>query len=216
MICILILIWHDGELRCNRIRTYPILINGRINSARSLWSTCVPQTASLSEIKSAFRVQAKKTHPDLNPEDPEAANRFIKVTQAYAVLANTESRKEYDFILKAKGKGFSYSETKVDLDSDHLTADQIQNAINVFYWQANFAKSEALEMLQEGLFWFGGGLAVSSFSYVLAVSLDWDSYYVMGGAVLIGAWKAVKGLYYYLKTKFMFQRVESELWDKIA
>ncbi|MCS6802919.1 MAG: J domain-containing protein [Chloroflexota bacterium] len=56
----------------------------------------VPRTASEKEIKAAFRKLARKYHPDLNPGDKSAEERFKEINEAYEVLSNPESRKKYD------------------------------------------------------------------------------------------------------------------------
>lgn len=47
-------------------------------------------------IKKAYRVLAKKYHPDMNPGDKEAEQRFKEVNEAYAVLSDPEKRQKYD------------------------------------------------------------------------------------------------------------------------
>jgi DnaJ-class molecular chaperone len=56
----------------------------------------VAKTASDKEIRSAYRALAKKLHPDLNPGDKGAEERFKTVASAYAILGNAETRKRYD------------------------------------------------------------------------------------------------------------------------
>jgi len=56
----------------------------------------VDKNASQDEIKSAFRKQAKKYHPDLNKDNPSAANKFKEVGEAYSVLSDENKRKMYD------------------------------------------------------------------------------------------------------------------------
>ena len=56
----------------------------------------VPKEASQNEIKSSFRTLAKKYHPDLNPDDKEAEQRFKEINEAYEVLGNPEKRNRYD------------------------------------------------------------------------------------------------------------------------
>lgn len=56
----------------------------------------VSKTASQDEIKKAFRKLARKHHPDVSRDDPEAENKFKRINEAYAVLGNPENREKYD------------------------------------------------------------------------------------------------------------------------
>jgi molecular chaperone DnaJ len=56
----------------------------------------VPRDASGDEIKSAFRRLARKHHPDVNQDDPEAEEKFKKIGEAYAVLSDPNKRREFD------------------------------------------------------------------------------------------------------------------------
>lgn len=56
----------------------------------------VSRGASDQDIKKAYRRQARDHHPDANPEDSEAEERFKELTEAYEVLSNPESRQAYD------------------------------------------------------------------------------------------------------------------------
>lgn len=56
----------------------------------------VSKNASDSDIKKAYRKLALKYHPDRNPNDKEAENRFKEVNEAYEVLSDPENRKKYD------------------------------------------------------------------------------------------------------------------------
>ena len=51
---------------------------------------------SAEEIKSAYREQAKKYHPDINSEDRFSEERFKDINEAYKVLSNTVSKRKYD------------------------------------------------------------------------------------------------------------------------
>src|SRR5262249_38094449 len=56
----------------------------------------VPKTASQDDISKAFRKLAKELHPDLNPNDKAAAERFKKVSAAYELLSDSEKRARFD------------------------------------------------------------------------------------------------------------------------
>lgn len=54
--------------------------------------------ATEDEIKKAFRTLARKYHPDTNPEDPTAEDKFKKISEAYEVLGDPKKRAKYDQI----------------------------------------------------------------------------------------------------------------------
>ncbi len=56
----------------------------------------VLETATVDEIKKAFRRLAKQYHPDRNPNNPEAADRFKEINEAHDVLSDAARRKKYD------------------------------------------------------------------------------------------------------------------------
>ncbi len=56
----------------------------------------VRPSASTEEIRDAFREKARETHPDRNPDDPDATRRFQQVKEAYQVLCDPERRAQYD------------------------------------------------------------------------------------------------------------------------
>jgi DnaJ-class molecular chaperone len=56
----------------------------------------VERGATAAEIKSAYRKLARKYHPDVNPNNKEAEQRFKEANEAYQVLGDAEKRKKYD------------------------------------------------------------------------------------------------------------------------
>lgn len=56
----------------------------------------VGKSATEKEIKTAFRRLARKYHPDANPDDPQAGERFKEINEAYEVLGDPDKRRKYD------------------------------------------------------------------------------------------------------------------------
>ena len=76
--------------------------NGRAGDTQSVKSTefydvlGLHPSCSESEIKRAYYLAARKAHPDKNPDDPEASQKFQRVGEAYQVLSDASLRKKYD------------------------------------------------------------------------------------------------------------------------
>ena len=86
----------------------------------------VQQTAPTKEIKSSYFQIAKQCHPDINQNDPKAADMFRKVSEAYEVLSDDHRRARYDSLTddlsnnQKKRKEYTYS---------HATTDDVR------YWE---------------------------------------------------------------------------------
>jgi DnaJ-class molecular chaperone len=66
----------------------------------------VAENASADDVKKAYRQLAKKYHPDANPNNKAAEEKFKEVSEAYYVLADEKKRRDYDAF---KRSGFSQS-----------------------------------------------------------------------------------------------------------
>ena len=79
---------HDSDYGVTRTSMAPVL---------DYYSELgVPRDADEKQIKQAYRRLARKHHPDLNPDDKGAEDRFKKVNEAYEVLSDPDSRKKFD------------------------------------------------------------------------------------------------------------------------
>ncbi|WP_295628291.1 molecular chaperone DnaJ [uncultured Corynebacterium sp.] len=69
----------------------------------------VSKSASQDDIKKAYRKLARDNHPDANPGDAKAEDRFKKVSEAYSVVGDASKRREYDELRSAlAGGGFRF------------------------------------------------------------------------------------------------------------
>jgi molecular chaperone DnaJ len=68
----------------------------------------VARDASEVDLKKAFRHLAMKYHPDRNPEDSEAEEKFKEINEAYSVLSDAEKRSNYDRFGTAEGVGAGF------------------------------------------------------------------------------------------------------------
>jgi molecular chaperone DnaJ len=90
-------------------------MSARETTPKSLYEVLgVAKNASADEIKKAYRKLARQYHPDRNPGDQEAEERFKEVQTAYDVLSDAEKRKQYDAFGSADGRragpgGFTWS-----------------------------------------------------------------------------------------------------------
>src|ERR1700683_4113021 len=66
----------------------------------------VPRTASEDDIRKAYRKLARKYHPDLNPGDKSAEDRFKNVQEAYDILSDKKKRDMYDQVGFYSENGF--------------------------------------------------------------------------------------------------------------
>jgi DnaJ-class molecular chaperone len=83
----------------------------------------VSPQASAEEIKKSYRKLALETHPDRNPGDARAEERFKKINEAYGVLSDTAKRAQYDQYRRlgyqpgrTQGTGFGYSQDEIFRD----------------------------------------------------------------------------------------------------
>jgi DnaJ-class molecular chaperone len=109
----------------------------------------VSRDASQEEIKRVYRRLAKELHPDLNPDKPDVAERFKKITAAYDILSDPEKRGRYDRgEIDASGQERPQYRYYRDFAEDP--------AAERFYTREGFADEGELHDFFEGLFGRGG------------------------------------------------------------
>ncbi len=68
----------------------------------------VPKSASEKEIKQAYRKLARKYHPDVNPGNKQAEEKFKEINEAYQILSDKEKRAQYDQLYDAWKQGIPF------------------------------------------------------------------------------------------------------------
>jgi molecular chaperone DnaJ len=76
----------------------------------------VSRNATQDEIKKAYRKLARQYHPDLNPNNKEAEEKFKEITEAYQVLSDPEKRKMYDQYGHAAFSGAGGQDINIDIE----------------------------------------------------------------------------------------------------
>ncbi len=89
----------------------------------------IGRSASVNEIKRAFRKLARRYHPDINPGDHHAEDRFKRITEAYEILSDPLKRQFYD------ANGF-YTEGVLDFDFSRSSPPQFSDIFSQFFARA--------------------------------------------------------------------------------
>jgi curved DNA-binding protein len=98
----------------------------------------VDRDADQKEIKRAFRSLAKKHHPDANPDDPSAADRFKDINEAYEVLSDETKRQQYDrfgpdFAKYQQAGGNPYGSGRVNVDFENMNDIPFGDMFETFF-----------------------------------------------------------------------------------
>ena len=108
----------------------------------------ISKNASLEEIKKAYRNLARKLHPDLNPNDKNAEDKFKEISLAYDILSDIKSRKRYDSgeideMGREKAKGFNWRKDDFHKENPQDFSDIFGNQKDDFDFFDFFKSSNA-------------------------------------------------------------------------
>lgn len=130
----------------------------------------IDKNVSPDEIKKAYRKLAKKYHPDLNPDDENATQKFQEINEAYEILSDPEKKRQYDTYGSAafdgnQGGGFSsdfggfdiFGDLFGDIFSQSSTRQRkrprkgadIQQVLNISFKEACFGVSKQIQVRRE-------------------------------------------------------------------
>lgn len=149
----------------------------------------VEKSAGDEEIRKRYRKLAMEFHPDRNPDNHQAEERFKEIAEAYGVLTDPVKRKEYDFHLASGGtqdnfnSGFSYSQEDIlkDLFRDPRFQQMFHGLLREF--QRSGLRSSP-NFLRQSFFGGKGGFVIGGLFLFGSLA---------GPALLKGGKKAIPG-----------------------
>jgi len=112
----------------------------------------VDKNATQDDIKKAYRKQARKHHPDLNPGDKEAEKKFKELNEANEVLSNPENRSKYDKYGEHWKHGEEYEKAQQQQQRQYQ-----QQSYNGGYSGADFGEGEDFSDFFQNMFGVAGG-----------------------------------------------------------
>jgi len=130
----------------------------------------INQDATQTDVKKAYRKMALQNHPDRNPGDPSAEERFKLISEAYAVLIDPGKRSEYDLSLRAKtgrgtglDSGFAYRQE--DIFRDFFESAYARQAFNDLNREFQRSGVRFDENFLNNLFFGGRGFVIKGFVF---------------------------------------------------
>ena len=104
----------------------------------------VSQNASDEVIARAYKVLAKKYHPDMNPENPkEAEAKFKEITEAYEILSDPTKKKSYDNELNFEKEAKEYKEKKTEEKVEYEEVDNSNDVTSMDMYEEQSIKDSA-------------------------------------------------------------------------
>ncbi len=105
----------------------------------------IDRNASQDSIKKAYRKLARKYHPDLNPNDKEAAEKFKQINEANEVLSDEEKRKKYDKYGENWRHGEEYEKARQAQEQQYAGS----RSGSRFYTQADFGEGDFSDFFEQ-------------------------------------------------------------------
>src|SRR5690606_29742449 len=109
----------------------------------------VSKSATTAEIKKAYRKLARKHHPDVNPNDKTAEQKFKEINEANEVLGDPEKRKKYD----KYGKDWEHGEAYEQAQRQQQSQSQYQQQTSGSFGGGNFGDGDFSDFFES---MFGG------------------------------------------------------------
>lgn len=142
----------------------------------------VDRSATADQIKKAYRELAMKYHPDRNPGDSVAEEKFKKISAAYSVLGDETKRKQYDMYGSAENTSYSSGSSNAQGFGGYYQGNPFEQWFNEaqnYNWKSQYeyetsdkyyekpTKRKAFGMLLSSLLSLFAGLFLFRFSFIL-------------------------------------------------
>ena len=119
----------------------------------------VSNNADEDQIKQAYRALAMKYHPDKNPDNKIAEEKFKRISEAYSVLSDSQKRKEYDLSMSnpfsSSGRTYTYDQNTNPFGEDFFSYQWRQNRRDAQYEnkreKEKISRTEAFKILIHGI-----------------------------------------------------------------